>query len=230
MSPTSTRGYTTGKMKVVNYKERRERMVREDIAGRGIKDKRVLDAFLKIPREKFVPLSSREDAYEDYPLPIGCGQTISQPYIVALMTEALSLKGEEKVLEIGTGSGYQAAILSELAREVYSMEKHLSLAKKAKERLNSLGYKNVEVRVGDGTKGLLEKEPFDRIIITAGAPRIPSSLLKQLKAGGKMILPLGGFEMQELILIEKEKRGIRKRKLGGCRFVPLYGEEGWPLR
>ncbi len=119
-------------MKVVNFKERRERMVREDIAGRGIKDKRVLDAFLKIPREKFVPLSSREDAYEDYPLPIGCGQTISQPYIVALMTEALSLKGEEKVLEIGTGSGYQAAILSELAREVYSMENTFLWQKKLK--------------------------------------------------------------------------------------------------
>lgn len=202
-------------------------MVEEQLIRRGISDKKVISAFLKIPREMFVPESLKEFAYEDGPLSIGEGQTISQPYIVALMTESLKLKGNEKVLEIGTGSGYQSAILAEIGCEVYSIERIEKLAKKAEIVLKKLGY-NVKIKIGDGTLGWEEYSPFDRIIVTAAAPEIPKTLLSQLSSEeGRMVIPVGDRFVQDLILIIKKKDKIEKINLGGCQFVPLIGEEGW---
>ncbi len=203
-------------------------MVKNQIEMRGIKDKRVLRAMMRVPRHLFVPEEYRKRAYEDHPLPIGEGQTISQPYIVALMTSLLELKGDEKVLEIGTGSGYQAAILAELAGEVYSVERIPSLAIKAAETLEKLGYKNVHIKVGDGTLGWEENAPYDAIIVTAAAPKVPSSLIKQLKVGGRLVIPIGERFIQSLHRYIKGKDGnLKGEDFGGCVFVPLKGKEGW---
>lgn len=198
----------------------REEMVRKQIQGRGVKDARVLWAMRTVPRHLFVPEKYSKEAYADRPLPIGHDQTISQPYIVAYMTEALGLKGDERVLEIGTGSGYQAAILSVLVREVYTIEILEPLAREADRRLKELGYKNVEVKCGDGYLGWPEKAPFDAVMVTAAPPEIPQELVKQLKVGGKMVLPVG-VGSQDLIRLTKTEGGMRKENLLPVRFVPM---------
>ncbi|TRZ48574.1 protein-L-isoaspartate(D-aspartate) O-methyltransferase [bacterium] len=205
----------------------RKAMVEEQLIRRGIKDERLLAAFYKVERHKFIPDDLGPGAYGDYPIPIGESQTISQPYIVALMTELLDLKGEERVLEIGTGSGYQAAILAELAKEVYSIERFKNLALSAEETLKRLGYTNVKIKIGDGTLGWPEEAPFDRIIITAASPRLPLPLTDQLKEGGKMVLPLGESFSQVLTLIEKKGAKLEQCDICGCVFVPLVGKYGW---
>lgn len=202
----------------------RKRMVEEQLIPRGIKNERVLEVFRKIERHKFVLEELRPSSYADYPLPIGEGQTISQPYIVALMTESLLLRGDEKVLEIGTGSGYQAAILSQLSKEVYSVERFDSLAKKTEATLKELGYLNIKIKVGDGTLGWPEEAPFDRIIITAASPRIPLPLVEQLKEGGKIILPLGDNFSQLLSLGDKINGKIETTEICSCVFVTLIGK------
>ncbi len=211
----------------VEFAQLRERMVATQIASRGIKDKRVLGVMAKVPRHRFVLAEYLDSAYEDYPLPIGEGQTISQPYMVALMTECLGLKGNEKVLEVGTGSGYQAAILAELSKEVYTIERVARLAERARKVLSDLGYGNVKVIVGDGSRGLEEEAPFDGIMVTAGAPFLPKSLVDQLAQGGKMVIPVGGSFSQALLLVEKEKGKVKTTSICGCVFVPLIGEYGW---
>lgn len=192
-----------------------------------IKDKRVLAVMAHIPRERFVPPESRHLAYEDIPLPIGLEQTISQPFIIALMTEALELTGSEKVLEIGTGSGYQAAILAELAGLVITVERLAPLAKAAKHVLKSLGYSNVEIHLAEETLGWLGGAPYDAIMVTAGAPRVPPDLLAQLAIGGRMIIPTGSRYLQELCKITKHKKKNKVQNLGGCRFVSLIGKNAW---
>ncbi len=192
-----------------------------------IKDKRVLAVMAHIPRERFVPPESRHLAYEDIPLPIGLEQTISQPFIIALMTEALELTGSEKVLEIGTGSGYQAAILAELAGLVITVERLAPLAKAAKCVLKSLGYSNIEIHLAEETLGWLGGAPYDAIMVTAGAPRVPPDLLAQLAIGGRMIIPVGSRYLQELCKITKHKKKNKVQNLGGCRFVSLIGKNAW---
>ncbi|GAB4366826.1 MAG: protein-L-isoaspartate(D-aspartate) O-methyltransferase [Deltaproteobacteria bacterium] len=206
----------------------RERMVSEQIESRGIRDTRLLTVFREIPRHRFVPASLRHRAYEDGPLPIGEGQTISQPYIVAEMTDALSLEGTERVLEIGTGSGYQTAILSRLAREVVTTERIESLSRSAQRILGELGIENVRFRIGDGTLGSAGDAPFDAILVTAGAPDIPPPLYEQLAVGGILVIPVGGRWEQDLVRLRKEEGGSRRESLGGCRFVPLLGAYGFP--
>jgi len=210
----------------MNFEVLRKRMVEEQLIPRGIKNRRVLDAFLKVERHKFVPKELLTSAYADYPLPIGEGQTISQPYIVALMTECLDLTGQEKVLEIGTGSGYQAAILAELSKEVYSIERFAGLAEKAQETLSGLGYTNIRIKTDDGTLGWKEFALFDRIIITAAAPRIPLPLAEQLTEGGKLVLPLGEMFSQVLTVVEKKNNNLDSTSVCGCVFVPLVGKYG----
>ncbi len=202
-------------------------MVDKQLILRGIKDKRVLDAMRKVPRHLFIPESSWDDAYEDMALPIGEGQTISQPYMVAIMTELLELTGNEKVLEVGTGSGYQAAILGELAKEVYTIERIENLALEAERRLRELGYKNIYVFIGDGSKGLPEKSPFDRIIVTAASPEIPKCLKEQLGDSGIIVAPVGQRFSQMLVKGKKVKGVIREEFHTPCIFVPLIGEYGW---
>ena len=202
-------------------------MVKEQLILRGIKDKRVIDAFSKVERHKFTPQEWKESSYADYPVPIGEGQTISQPYMVALMTESLGLTGKERVLEIGTGSGYQAAILRELARKVYTIERFETLAKKAQTALAEAGYHDVKIKVGDGTLGWTEEAPFDRIIITAASPRIPLPLAEQLLDKGKMVLPLGETLSQVLTVVDKKESKLQTRRICGCVFVPLVGKFGW---
>jgi len=192
-----------------------------------IRDKRVLAAMSRIPREKFVPQESRNLAYEDSPLPIGWEQTISQPYIIALMTEALELTGNEKVLEIGTGSGYQSAILAELAASVITVERVPALAESARRVLDSLGYTNIEIHIAEETLGWQKAAPYDAILVTAGAPGIPDDLIAQLAIGGRMVIPAGSRFVQELYKVKKEKDGNRIQKLGGCRFVALIGKDAW---
>jgi len=208
----------------MDYESLRKGMVEEQLIYRGIKDKRVLDAFRKVERHKFILEDLRPNAYSDFPVPIGEGQTISQPYIVALMTKVLDLSGKEKVLEIGTGSGYQTAILAELAKEVFSIERFDNLSKGAQNILNSLGYSNIKIKVGDGSLGWPEEAPFDRIIITAASPRIPLPLSDQLKENGKLILPLGESFSQVLTLFEKKKDKLESTEICGCVFVPLIGK------
>lgn len=198
----------------------RELMVKNQIEARGVSDARVLNAMRSVERHKFVPGQHLSSAYEDHPLPIGHGQTISQPYIVALMTELCELKGDEKVLEIGTGSGYQAAVLSLLAKEVYSMEIVEPLAKSAAKKLAELGYTNVHIRVGDGYKGMPEKAPFDVIMLTASPPKIPEALIDQLGEGGILVAPEGDYS-QELVTITKQNGKITKRTVTYVRFVPM---------
>ncbi len=198
-----------------------------DLAGE-VKDRRVVDAISRVPRELFVGEELRHSAYENVPLPIGYGQTISQPLIVALMTEALQLTGSEKVLEIGTGSGYQAAVLSLLAAHLVSVERIKPLADKAAERLRELGYTNVEVYTGGETLGWPESSPYDAIIVTAAAPEVPRELLDQLGIGGRLVIPVGSRDLQELVRIIKTPEGAIRHNLGPCRFVPLLGKGAWP--
>jgi protein-L-isoaspartate(D-aspartate) O-methyltransferase len=207
------------------YLQKRKAMVENDIKGRGIKDKKVLDVMGRIPRHLFVDENLREKAYADYPLPIGEGQTISQPYVVAMMTEALMLKPTDKVLEIGTGSGYQAAVLAEIVKEVCTIEIRKSLADMAMKRLKDLGYKNVKVKHADGYFGWEEYAPFDAIIITAAANHIPTPLIKQLKEGGRLIIPLGStVYYQVMTLALKQKGELDVVQLGSVAFVPMTGE------
>jgi protein-L-isoaspartate(D-aspartate) O-methyltransferase len=205
------------------FGEARERMVREQIAARGVKDARVLAALSRVPRHELVPVELRGSAYEDRPLPIGLGQTISQPYVVAYMTEQLALRGDERVLEVGTGSGYQAAVLGELAKQVYSIEIVPELGERARSDLARLGYRNVHVRVGDGYRGWPEHAPFDAIIVTAAPGHVPQPLVDQLAVGGRMVLPVGDWE-QQLLLIERDAEGLRHERLIDVRFVPMRGE------
>ncbi|MBE0477668.1 protein-L-isoaspartate(D-aspartate) O-methyltransferase [Candidatus Aerophobetes bacterium] len=211
----------------MDFKKQREEMVKRQLIPRGITDREVLDAFLRIERERFIPDSVREDAYKDFPLPIGEGQTISQPYMVALMTQCLRLTGKEKVLEIGTGSGYQAAILSFLSREVYSIERIFSLAEKVKKLLKQLNYNNVKVFIGNGTLGLQEYAPYDRILVSAGAKDVPPPLVEQLGEGGIMVIPVGSAYSQELIVVEKKDGKVSSKVVERCVFVPLIGQYGW---
>jgi protein-L-isoaspartate(D-aspartate) O-methyltransferase len=207
------------------YLQKRTQMVQKDIQGRGVKDPKVLEAMGKIPRHLFVDESFKEKAYADHPLPIGEGQTISQPYVVALMTEALRLRPEDRVLEIGTGSGYQAAVLADIVKEVYTIEIRKPLAESASKRLQELGYKNIQVKCADGYFGWEEVAPFDAIIVTAASNHIPPSLLKQLKEGGRLIIPVGSTTFhQTLTLVTKEKGDPQVEQLGGVIFVPLIGE------
>jgi len=211
----------------MDFATSRKRMVQEQLIPRGIEDQRVLTAFKKVPRHEFVPQKHLDAAYGDFPLSIGSGQTISQPYIVALMTQLLKLEGEEKVLEIGTGSGYQTAILAELSQFVYSIERITSLAERANQTLKSLEYKNVEVKIADGTCGWQEHAPYDVIIVTAAAPEAPQALVKQLKIGGRLAIPIGGTFSQALTLITKTKDGTKTEVACDCVFVPLIGKYGW---
>lgn len=210
-----------------DYQPERENMVRSQLIPRGIRDTRVLQAMKEVPREKFVPGNMKLYAYEDSPLTIGMGQTISQPYIVALMTEALYLTGAEKTLEIGTGSGYQAAILSLLCKTVYTVERITALSENAKTVLDELGYKNIFLKIYDGTLGWAENAPYDAIMVTAGAPEIPDPLIAQLKEGGRLVVPVGDRISQELIKVVRKGESYYREDLGGVRFVNLIGEYGW---
>ena len=203
-------------------------MIQQQLMTRGINDNRVLGTMAKVPREEFIPPDSRAASYEDGPLPIGYGQTISQPYIVAFMTEQLHLSSGDRILEIGTGSGYQAAILAELVSEVYSIEIIEPLAKTAEATLQRLGYKNVRVKVGDGYKGWPEHAPFDAITVTCAPDHVPQPLIDQLKEGGRMIIPVGGFGDQELYLLEKKNGQLERRAVLPVRFVPMAGEAAKP--
>jgi len=210
-----------------DYEEFRKSMVEKQLKTRGIHDEGVLSAFLKVERHRFVPKDLALQAYDDHPIPIGRGQTISQPYIVALMTQLLQLQGTEKILEVGTGSGYQTAILAELAGEIYSLEKIQALAEHAKSTLDELGYNNITILTGDGSLGLAQEAPFDGIIVTAAAPHIPETLLSQLGPSGRMVIPVGDAASQILTLIKKNKDELSYENICGCVFVPLIGKEGW---
>jgi protein-L-isoaspartate(D-aspartate) O-methyltransferase len=205
----------------------RHRMVAEQIKARGIRDERLLAAMLEIPRHRFVPPHLADRAYDDGPLPIGEGQTISQPYIVAQMTHALRLTGKETVLEVGTGSGYQTALLCLLAGDVVTVERYAVLHSAAKELLRELGLENVRYRVGDGTMGVPEEAPFDRILVTAASPDVPGPLFEQLADRGILVIPIGGRWEQDLVRVCKESGAATKEFLGGCRFVPLIGQCGF---
>ena len=212
------------------FQDARVQMVEGHLAGRGISDPRVLEAFASVPREAFVPAGLAESAYRDAPLPIGEGQTISQLYIVALTTEALQLRGHERVLEIGTGSGYAAAVLGRVAREVFTVERLDTLATEARDRLERLGYDNVHVLHGDGTLGWPEHAPYDAIAVAAGAPQIPEALLRQLAPGGRLVIPVGKDEESQVLMrvTRVGANDFRAEPLIGVRFVRLIGEQGWP--
>jgi len=211
-------------MKNSDFASLRQSMVLSQIARRGIVDQRLLDAFEKVPRHLFVPQAQRDSSYEDCPLPIGCGQTISQPYIVALMTQVLSLEPGIKVLEVGTGSGYQAAILAELGAEVYTIERFKELSERAQTVFEQLGYK-ITTAIGDGSLGWSRYAPYDRIIVTAATPIIPEALKQQLKIGGMLAIPLGGHFHQDLTIVHKESEAdMRQERICGCIFVPLVGK------
>lgn len=210
-----------------HYKIARERMVQNQLVARGIKDPRVVDAMRRVPRHLFVDEALIDQAYQDHPLPIGYGQTISQPYIVALMSESLLLTGREKVLEIGTGSGYQAAILGELAEKVYSVERISQLLSRARKLLDGLGYTNVFLKLDDGTWGWEEFAPYNAIIVTAASPQVPEPLLKQLADPGILVIPVGDEFSQDLIRVRKNRGEYMKENLGGVRFVKLVGDHGW---
>jgi protein-L-isoaspartate(D-aspartate) O-methyltransferase len=209
------------------YAAARRRMVEDQLRARGIKDPRVLAAFGKVPRHCFVPPSLRSESYEDHPLPIGHGQTISQPYMVAVMTELLELTGGEKVLEVGAGSGYQAAILAELCRELVTVERFAELAERAQRLLTELGYANIEIVVGDGSCGCPLAAPFDRIIVTAAAPDLAAPWVEQLAEGGKVLAPVGSRWTQSLVRLTKRTGEVQQETFGGCMFVPLIGAHGW---
>lgn len=202
-------------------------MVQKQLKRRGIKDEKVLEAFREVPRHEFVPEDKRDRAYEDRPLPIGYGQTISQPYIVAEMIAALELESGDKVLEVGTGSGYAAAVLSRIVEHVYGLERIIELAEKGQKLCAGLGYDNVTIEPGDGTTGWPENAPFDGILVSAAAPEIPEPLVKQLKNGGRLVIPAGSKYSQKLLLIQKKDEDTVKKQLGRVRFVSLIGEKGW---
>jgi len=211
----------------MKYSRQRAEMVRQQIESRGITDPRVIEAFIKVPRHLFVNEALMDQAYGDFPLPIGEKQTISQPYIVAEMTQALEVSDDSRVLEIGTGSGYQAAILSQIVFRVYTIERIYPLYAKARKRFDKLHYHNILTKYSDGTSGWKEESPFDGIIVTAGAPEIPQVLIDQLAVGGSLVIPVGNQYSQELIKIRKDEEGVHKVNLGGCRFVKLVGVHGW---
>jgi protein-L-isoaspartate(D-aspartate) O-methyltransferase len=215
---------------MMNFEIARKRMVESQITGRGISDRRLIDAMLKVPRHIFVEEAMAAQAYSDSSLPIGEKQTISQPYTVALMTELLNLTGTEKVLEIGTGSGYQAAILAKLAARVYTIERIRPLALKARKALDSLGLLNVNLRIDDGSNGWEAEAPFDAILVTAGAPDIPQHLIDQLQSGGRLVIPVGDrFEQEIVRIIKGEDGSVTRDNFGNCRFVKLIGQFGWSL-
>lgn len=208
--------------------QQRERMVEGQLAGRGLRDPAVIRAMRRVPRERFVPAELMEFAYDDTPLPIAANQTISQPYIVALMAHALELDPHDKVLEIGTGSGYSAAVLAELAHEVFTIERQITLCTLARERLHELGLRNIQVRCGDGTVGWPEQAPFDAIVVTAGGPTVPQSLRAQLAIGGRLVIPVGDERVQRLLRIWRtDDTTFEQEDLSAVRFVPLIGAEGW---
>jgi protein-L-isoaspartate(D-aspartate) O-methyltransferase len=209
------------------FERERQRMVEEQIMGRGISDERVLKAMRTVPRHEFLPEAIRGNAYVDQALPLGEGQTMSQPYMVALMTELLKLNGTERVLEIGTGSGYQAAVLAELCEKVYTVERIKVLADKARATLDRLGYRSVALKVYDGTYGWKEMSPFDAIVVTAGAPHVPDALVEQLREGGRMVIPVGDRYGQRLIKMVKTAGGVITEQSVPCVFVPLIGNHGW---
>ena len=209
------------------FAEKREQMVERQIRARGVRDPRVLDAMRRVPRHWFVPPGEEDLAYEDRPVPIGYGQTMSQPYIVARMTELLNLRGDEKVLEIGTGSGYQAAILGLLAREVHTVERIPELAEQARKRLARLGLENVHVHIGDGTLGWPEHAPYDAILVTAAAPEVPQPLLEQLADGGRLVIPIGDRLYQYLERWTRRGQKFHRERFEPVAFVPLIGEHGW---
>lgn len=209
------------------YDRRRNEMVKRQIEARNITAPQVLAAMRRVPRHLFVSEALRHKAYEDHPLPIGEQQTISQPYIVAEMTQALELTADDRVLEIGTGSGYQAAVLAEIAFRVYTVERLYPLYRRARKLFDTLKYHNIVTRYADGTMGWKEESPFDAIIVTAGAPQMPDRLLAQLADGGRMVLPVGNQYTQDLVKIVRDEKGWHQTSLGGCRFVKLVGEEGW---
>jgi len=215
----------------MKHRASRENMIKYQLVARGITDEVVLKAFLKVPRHKFVPKEIEYLAYNDSPLSIGEGQTISQPYIVALMMQILELKKSDKILEIGTGSGYQTALLAEIVEEVFTIERINSLINNAENLLNELGYRNIHYKLGDGTLGWkdekLEQNKFDKIIVTAAAPDIPESLTSQLAINGKLIIPTGNRTLQQLVVITRTEDGYIHTSEGGCTFVPLIGDEGW---
>ncbi len=210
------------------FEELRNRMVDEQLLGRGISNPKVLDAFRLVPRHDFVPGENKMGAYADHPLPIGSGQTISQPYMVALMTENLNLSGAERVLEIGTGSGYQTAILAEICEQVYTIERNAELLNDAERTLSKHGYKNICFKNSDGTKGWEDEAPFDGIMVTAASPKVPKSLKFQIGGGGRMVIPVGSIYSQILALIERAGDDYIQEDICSCVFVPLVGEEGWP--
>lgn len=210
------------------YRNARLRMVKNQLQGRDITDEKVLEVFRAVPRHFYVSDEMKDRAYEDYPLPIGEGQTISQPYIVALMTQALTLKKDDKVLEIGTGSGYQTAILAELVDEVFTIELSKILSQNAQKLLKKLGYEKIHYKTGDGTVGWEEFAPYDKIIGTGSVPRVPEPLLSQLKSSGKLVIPVGSRRVQELLLIKKSEDGeLEEENLCPCSFISLKGKEGW---
>ena len=209
----------------MDFKAARARLIEH--LGSEIRDERVLAVMARIPRERFVPPEEQDLAYEDIPLPIGLDQTISQPFIIALMTEALELTGSEKVLEVGAGSGYQAAILAELARLVITVERLLALTEGAKRALDSLGYTNIVVHLAEKTLGWPAEAPYDAIMVTAGAPRVPVDLLAQLAIGGRLVIPVGSRYVQELYKVTKRRKKNIVQNLGGCRFVPLIDKNAW---
>lgn len=209
------------------FEDARRRMVQEQLEARGISDTRVLQAFLAVPRHEFVAKDLQSEAYADHPLPIGGGQTISQPYMAALMVQLLRLHGHERVLEVGTGSGYQLAILSQLALEVYSIDRLPELAEQALRRLEHLGYLNVHVTVGNGSMGWPDYAPYEGMLVAAGAPDIPSPLVRQLADGGRLVIPLGSQQAQTLTLVEKRRDALHQQAITSCVFVPLLGEYGW---
>ncbi len=213
---------------LVKYDRYREDMVKRQIEARGIRDTKVLEAFRKVPRHLFVSEALMDQSYNDFPLPIGESQTISQPYIVAEMTEALAISDKDRVLEIGTGSGYQAAILAEIAYKVYTVERIHSLYLKARKLFDELRYHNIITRYTDGTLGWKDESPFDAIMVTAGSPNIPKPLIDQLALGGRLVIPVGNRFTQELIKLYKDESGkVYTVNLGGCRFVKLIGQHGW---
>ncbi len=211
----------------VDRSAQRERMIREQLVQRGITCPRVLEAFRRVPRELFVPPHLADRAYEDSALPVDCSQTISQPYMVALMTERLELTPENRVLEIGTGTGYQTALLALLAGQVYTIEWHLKLMTAASQRLEELGLSNVRFRCGDGSLGWPEEAPFDAIIVTAGAPDVPEPLCGQLMQGGRLVVPIGPTDDQTLVLVKRAGQSFERREVIKCRFVKLLGRAGW---
>jgi protein-L-isoaspartate(D-aspartate) O-methyltransferase len=211
----------------IKYERQRQDMIKRQIEARGVTDPKVLAAMYKVPRHLFVGDALRDQAYGDFPLPIGEQQTISQPYIVAEMTQALQPGKDDRILEIGTGSGYQAAILAEIVFRVYTIEKIYPLYTKSRKLFDKLHYHNIVTKYSDGTSGWEDESPFDGIIVTAGSPGIPKPLVSQLAVGGRMVIPVGDLYSQELIKLYKDEHGIRKTNLGGCRFVKLVGEYGW---